>query len=577
MKAVKFDEPKPNQAKLDIDEGFSVRDALNILFCHKWKIILFFLTISSVVTIVTYRTPSVYSSGASLLIGVGRERIDIAPVLKPSQYLNQGQIERVNNEMVILKSRYLAAQTVDSIGLKRFFSLFKTKQIDGFPLQSRSSLSENNFIDKPGNPPASNNEEKPEKPEKAKKPPKPKCQIFTEQARKRADLESDFLLFKQLPEEGQMGFWYACQAAMSIIVGGLSIDTKPKSFIVNLGLSTRHPLLAQLILEHLIAVYIDRYLELRAPKASADVFRSRFNKFAEELNKNEKDLFDYRREHKISELISQRNILISKISELMSKISTADTAVLTLKAKIKQLEKTLTRYTKTVEVQRVEGRTNYVADALKNMLYKYQSEENETAAFYPDDSRKLIEIRQRIALVEKALSEQPESLSEVTRGINRQYESHQLSLDNARIDYITAKTRAVVLKNDLEKRESELEKLISHELVIKHLERKIELSRQEFQSGLDVMTRADSYQALNDSKVVSIDVIETPSYDADPIKPNKPMNIILGVVFGLMGGLGIAFLIDYFDDSMKTNEDVKRRLQLPVLAMVSSGEFYKCI
>jgi len=557
MKAVKVDEPKPSQPKLDIDQGFSIRDALNILFCHKWKIILFFLTVTSIVTIITYRTPSAYSSGASLLIGVGRERIDIAPVLKPSQYLNQGQIERVNNEMVILKSRYLAAQTVDYIGVKRFFKLFKSKNVEGVPLNSATE----------GITETSDTEKK----------IKPKCQIFTDQTNEQEGLEKYVEAYQQMSEDQKMGFWYACQGAMSIIVGGLSVEAKPKSFIVNLSSTTRHPLLAQLILENLIKAYINRYLELRAPKDSINVFKTRFNKFSEQLKKNEEALFAYRRKHNIAELALQRNVLISKASELLSKIHTSKTQLAALNAKVLELGKTLKNYTRIIELQRIEGRTNYVADALKNMLYKYQAEESEVSAFYLDDSRKLTEIRQRIALVEQALSEQPESLSEVTYGINRQYEAHKLSLDTARIERETVKATISNLESELKKSKSELDELTSHELNIKQLERQLELSRQEFQNGLEVITRADSYQALNDSKVVSIDVIETPSYDADPVKPNKPMNIILGVIFGLLGGLGIAFLIDYFDDSMKTNEDVKRRLQLPVLAMVSSGDFYKCI
>ena len=53
-----------------------------------------------------------------------------------------------------------------------------------------------------------------------------------------------------------------------------------------------------------------------------------------------------------------------------------------------------------------------------------------------------------------------------------------------------------------------------------------------------------------------------------PVKPNKPLNILLGVVFGLVVGIGLAFFIEYLDTSVKTIDDVERTLQAPVLGVI---------
>ena len=53
-----------------------------------------------------------------------------------------------------------------------------------------------------------------------------------------------------------------------------------------------------------------------------------------------------------------------------------------------------------------------------------------------------------------------------------------------------------------------------------------------------------------------------------PVKPNKSLNIGLGLIFGLIMGVGLAFFIEYLDTSVKTIDDVERAFQAPVLGVI---------
>ena len=60
----------------------------------------------------------------------------------------------------------------------------------------------------------------------------------------------------------------------------------------------------------------------------------------------------------------------------------------------------------------------------------------------------------------------------------------------------------------------------------------------------------------------------------DPVRPNKPLNITLGLIFGLVVGIGLAFFIEYLDTSVKTIDDVERAFQAPVLGVIPQNVGY---
>ena len=69
-------------------------------------------------------------------------------------------------------------------------------------------------------------------------------------------------------------------------------------------------------------------------------------------------------------------------------------------------------------------------------------------------------------------------------------------------------------------------------------------------------------------KTTMAKIIE-PAHASDrPVRPNKTLNIALGIIIGLVVGIGLAFFIEYLDTSVKTIDDVERSLQSPVLGVI---------
>jgi Capsular polysaccharide biosynthesis protein len=74
---------------------------------------------------------------------------------------------------------------------------------------------------------------------------------------------------------------------------------------------------------------------------------------------------------------------------------------------------------------------------------------------------------------------------------------------------------------------------------------------------------AKTYMNSTDVKVLDKAVVPK-----SPVSPNKKMNVAIGFLLGIMVSLGIVFIIEYLDNTIKTENDVKEILDLPILATI---------
>jgi len=84
-----------------------------------------------------------------------------------------------------------------------------------------------------------------------------------------------------------------------------------------------------------------------------------------------------------------------------------------------------------------------------------------------------------------------------------------------------------------------------------------------------------SYEGIRLAEIQSIDniIVDEPAVlPRDPIRPRPLQNTLLAAVVGCMLAVGVAFLIEYLDDTIKTADDVKSAINLPTLGAVTRIE-----
>lgn len=83
-------------------------------------------------------------------------------------------------------------------------------------------------------------------------------------------------------------------------------------------------------------------------------------------------------------------------------------------------------------------------------------------------------------------------------------------------------------------------------------------------------TMADKFSdaVIHIKKVDSVSIVDPAATPVRPIKPKLTLNVLIAFAVGLMAAAGIAFLLEYLDNTIRSTKDVEAILGLPVLGVI---------
>lgn len=140
----------------------------------------------------------------------------------------------------------------------------------------------------------------------------------------------------------------------------------------------------------------------------------------------------------------------------------------------------------------------------------------------------------------------------------------------------------IALSNNIESKAAEK---IGNGMTAEKLSRLITVSPETGTQIIDISAQGDSAKdalievtALANSFVANakniytdgkITIMDKGELAKAPIKPNKKLNLVIAFILGLVASMGVSFLLEYMDNTLKTADDVKIYLDLPVLGTIA--------
>jgi capsular exopolysaccharide synthesis family protein len=330
-------------------------------------------------------------------------------------------------------------------------------------------------------------------------------------------------------------------------VGRVEVVPVRGSHLVDVTFVSEDPKFAADAVNALVDEYVNENLEikLRSTQGMLDWLGTELASQQKRVEDSERALAEYREKENALSLDDKQNIVLSRLN---------------------QLNDTATR-----------ARSNRVQkESLYNQVKVIASGGNPDAipviatnAGVQAARTKLVELqRQKVQLLERYGDKHPRVLD-----VNAQLDDAQRQLDIAiagavqsvRNDYETAVIEEQTFARNLEGAKSDATALNRKGIGYGVMEREAKSNREVYQS---LLTREKELRVSANSRTNNVRVVDRAEIPRAPMTPGGRRTWLMSGVIGLVLAIAVALGLDYMNDTIKTPEDITRRLKLPFLGLV---------
>jgi capsular exopolysaccharide synthesis family protein len=358
------------------------------------------------------------------------------------------------------------------------------------------------------------------------------------------------------------------ESVMLDVMKKLQVDVQKDSWIISLAYEEKSPELAQHVLSTFINCYLEKHIEVHRTPGSYQFFVQESKQLRDKLAVTEKELRDTMNQTGVSSFEEQQQVILGRIGTLQADTDSAEAELAASRAKAQELQQTLTNTPDLVVTGATVGLPNAAADSMRSRLYELQILEQDLVSKFEPESRQVQDVRRQIAAAQALLDQENQARSTLTKGLNSTYQTLQSSFlaEQANISSLQARVSELRSKSELAK--AELKTLNNNSITITNLLREAQIQEANYRKYSENLEQARIDDAMETRKISNINIVQSATLPIRPARPNRILNLIIGLLIGIFGAVVVAFSSEYMDHSIKSPDEVEQKLQLPAIACI---------
>jgi uncharacterized protein involved in exopolysaccharide biosynthesis len=350
------------------------------------------------------------------------------------------------------------------------------------------------------------------------------------------------LLREESPQE-------AFEAAVVRLGKRLWIEPSTDSQIVQIIYRDPDPVLASQVVNAVAEEYRRQHLAINLNQAEGSFYAAQIMQVESELKTLQDQLVDFKSREGILSFPEQSTALLRKLQTFDVSRTTIQKEIISRRSKVEKIQELrqshpellipLPEIAQDTQIQDLENKLVNLQYQLRTMQQRYTPESRQVITAHKQEEETKAQIREQVSLLlEREIAQlrtmeaEEQALTQTVRELEAEIKAQpakEVALDN-------------------------LEKQVAHK------QETLAALRKKYQDSV-VNQAADT--PLENAKIVSLAPVPL-----KPAAPNLPLNLALGLLLAFVVSLSTAFLVDYWDDSLRMPEDFEQHFGRPVFASI---------
>lgn len=341
-------------------------------------------------------------------------------------------------------------------------------------------------------------------------------------------------------------------ALAKVITSGLNVSPVKDSHIVTIGYRSTHPEFAALVANTVARAYMEETLNMKmeATRRTLDWMNKKAEEERSKLTGKEQTMQAFMRSNDIVTVEDRITLLPQKLAELSTELVRAETKRKEMEALHRKVREVSKDPDAALAIPAIAS--NPALQTLRSQVLKAEQD--------------LVELQGKFGPKHPAMLKAQADLA----GLNeKKLVEIKLLAESIRNSYELALSQESSIREQLDRTKSDALNLNESYIQYGALKREVDTNRQIFDA---LMMKMKEQSITEEHQPVNLWLVEKAAVPESPVKPRKAVNLLLGLVVGLFGGIGLAFFLEYLDNTIKFAAETESILGKPVLGTIAHCE-----
>jgi polysaccharide biosynthesis transport protein len=330
------------------------------------------------------------------------------------------------------------------------------------------------------------------------------------------------------------------------VLGGLSVQPIEETRLVGVSYSSPHPQLAADVVNTVVEEFLNYSIEMRyeATQQASEFLNEQIAQLRTELSAKEREIQRYGEEKELLYLSDKESSVVSKFGDLNTALTQAQIERIRAESAYLELSglevDSMPQYINNPVIQNLKTEYNQMVNTYQEKLKTFKPS-------YPE----MISLGAKIDSMRNQLKEEI-----------------QKAVEAAESDYKAALKEESKLSGLLNEQRKDVMEMNNNAILYNSLKIEIENKRNLLNSLLARQNETLVSARLKGLKSSNIKIIDSALVPSAPYYPNKSRSLMLAILLGLFMGVGLAFLAEYVDNTIKEPEEAEKLIELPSLGVI---------